>query len=114
MEKQHPAGTMSEPGSAMQDAMRDPKAAADHVARQMGETLTSVADHARAQVSEGGIAGQVADTVTEGIKHAATRLQEEGFGGMIDDVVAIARRYPVQALAVGLGCGYLLLRLRRD
>lgn len=114
MQEQNPAGTMSEPGSAMQDAMRDPKAAADHVARQMSETLKSVADHARAQLPEGGVAGQVADAVTGGIKDAATRLQEEGFSGMIDDVVAIARRYPMQALALGLGCGYLMFRLRHD
>jgi hypothetical protein len=61
-----------------------------------------------------GLTGQMADTVTDGVKKAATRLQEEGFGGMIDDVVAIARRYPMQALFFGLGCGYLLFRFRRD
>jgi hypothetical protein len=56
----------------------------------------------------------VADTITGGIKQAATQLQEQGFGPMIDEVVAIARRCPMQAVAFGLGCGYLLFRLRRD
>ena len=70
--------------------------------------------YVHAQLPDSGIAGQFADTLTRGVKEASTRLQEQGFGGMIDDVVAIARRYPMQSLLVGLGCGYLLSRLRRD
>ena len=31
--------TMSEAGSGIQDAMRDPRGAADHIARQAGESL---------------------------------------------------------------------------
>src|SRR5688500_13426947 len=110
----HATGTMTEPGSIMQDAVRDAEALADHAARQIGETLTSTAEQARARVSEGGIAGQIAETVTTGIKQAATRLQEKGFRHTMDEAVAIARRYPVQAVAFGLGCVYLLSRLRRD
>jgi hypothetical protein len=114
MEKRHPAGTKSDPGTALQDAVRDPSAAADHVAQQVGETLKSAAEHVREQMPGGGIGGHVADTVSSGIKQAATRLQEQGFGGMIDEVVAIARRYPLQALVLGLGVGYFVFRLRRD
>jgi uncharacterized protein YidB (DUF937 family) len=113
MEKQYSAGTMSDPGAPLQDAVPDPSAAADHVAQQVGDTLKSAAEHVRAQLPQGGLAGPVADTLTSGIKHAATRLQEEGFGAMIDDVVGIARRYPLQALALGLGVGYFVFRLRR-
>jgi len=114
MEKQNPTGTMTESASVGQDAVQDAEAIADHAARQIGETLKSTAEQARGQVPEGGIAGQVADTVTTGIKQAATRLQEKGFSRTFDEAVAIARRYPVQAIAFGLGCVYLLSRLRRD
>ena len=99
---------------AMQDVAHDPKAAADEAARHVGDRLESAAEHIRTLLPDSGISGQVADTLTRGVKQAATRLQEQGFGGMIDDVVGIARRYPMQALFVGLGCGYLLFRLRRD
>ena len=114
MEKQNPTGTMTEPRSVMQDAVRDAEALADHAARQMGETLKSTAEHARTRVPEGGIAAQVADTVTTGIQQAARRLQEKGFRHTFDEAVAIVRQYPVQAVAFGLGCVYLLSRLRRD
>ena len=98
----------------MEHQNRNSKSAADEVARHVGDRLESAAEHVRAQLAGSGIAGQVADTLISGIKHAATGLQEQGFGGVIDDVVVIARRYPIQALVIGLGCGYLLSRLQRD
>jgi hypothetical protein len=101
-------------GSTMQDMAQNTKAAANEAARHVGGKLESAAEHVRAQLPDSGIAGQVADRLTSGIKHAATRLQEQGFGEMIDDVVAIARRYPMQAFALGLGLGYLVFRLRRN
>ena len=107
-------GTMSERDSVMQAAARDAEALADHAARQIGETLKSTAEQARARVPKDGIAGQVAETVTTGIQQAATRLQEHGFRRTFDEAVAIVRQYPVQAVAFGLGCVYLLSRLRRD
>ena len=114
MEHQNTGGTINTAASVMQDVARDPKAAADEAARHVGDGLKSAADRLRARVPDNGIAGQVADTVTDGIKQAATRLQEQGFGGMIDDIVAIVRRYPMQAIFLGLTCGYLFSRLRRD
>lgn len=114
MEHQNTDSTGNPAASAIQDAGRDPKAAADQAARRVGDTLKSAAEHLREQMPDGGIAGHVADAVSGGIKQAAIRLQDQGFGRMIDDVVAMARRYPLQAIFVGLGCGYLLSRLRRD
>ena len=104
---------MNEAASAMQDAARNPMAAADQAARQAGETLKSAADQFRARVLESGMAGEMADGVTDSVKQAATNLQAQGFAGMIEDVVAVVRRYPMQTLLVGLGCGYLLSRVRR-
>jgi len=112
MEHPNTEGTISPAASAL--PARDPKGAADQAARQVGDTLKSAAEHVREQMPDSGIVGHVADAVSGGIKQAVTPLQEQGFGGMIDDVVAIARRYPMQAIFVGLSCGYLLSRLRRD
>ena len=112
MEKQYAEDTATKVAAAMQDAARDPKAAADDATREAGETLKSTADQLRGRMPESGMAGHVADAVTDGVKQAATHLQEQGVGGLIDDVIAIARRYPVQMLLVGLGCGLLLARRR--
>ena len=114
MEQGKTGTTEDQDTSAMQEAAQGSKAAGDAAAKHIGDTLKSAAQHVRSQLPENGIAGQVADTLTSGIDQAATHLQEQGFGGMIDDVVAIARRYPMQAIFLGLGCGYLLSRLHRD
>jgi hypothetical protein len=52
--------------------------------------------------------------VTNGVKRAASQLQEQGFGGFIDDRVAIAKRYPVPMLILGIGGAFVLSRFRRD
>ena len=115
MDKQHSSGSIKEAASTIQSVIHDPLAAAgEHAAKLVGDTVKSAADQVRAHIPASGIAGEVADAVTGGVKQAATRLQEEGFGPMIEDVVAIARRYPVQALLLGLGCGYLFFRLRHE
>ncbi len=100
--------------SVAQEAAEDPTAAGDAAAKHIGDTLKSAAERVRSHLPEDGIAGQVADRLRSGIDQAAGHLQEQGFGGMIDDVVAIARRYPMQAIFLGLGGAYLLSRLRRD
>jgi hypothetical protein len=113
MERQNTQSAGDPAASLMEVAARDPKRAANEAATHVGDRLESAAEYVRVQLPDSGIAGQLADTLSGGVKHAATRLQEQGFGGMIDDVVAIARRYPLEALFVGLGCGYLLSPLRR-
>jgi hypothetical protein len=114
MDKQTPADTVKEATSAIQDAAQKPMAAAERIAKQAGDTLKSAVDRLRARVPESGMAGTVADIVTGGVKQAATRLEEQGFGGLMEDVVAVARKYPVQTLLLGFGCGYLWARRRRE
>ena len=114
MDKQNPSGPIREAASAIQDAIRDPLAAAgEHAANLVGDTVKSAADQVRARIPASGIAGEMADAVTRGAKEATTHLKEEGVGAMIEDVATIARRYPMQMLLLGLGCGYLFFRLRR-
>jgi hypothetical protein len=99
---------------AIQEATQEARAAADEAARNAGDRLESAAGRLRAQLPDNGIAGEAADRFTQGVKQAATSLQEQGVGGMIDEVITYARRYPMQAFFVGLGCAYLLSRFRRD
>ena len=39
-------------------------------------------------------------------------IRQQGLGGVVEDVEMLIRRYPLQALLLGLGCGYLLSRAR--
>ena len=112
MDKQESGGTATETTSARRTTAHDPMAA--EAAKQEGESLKSAADPLRAHAPHDGLAGQVTDTVTSGIKQAATHLQQQASGGMIDGLVAIAKRYPVQTLLLGIGGGFLLSRLRRE
>ena len=114
MEKQTAGDTVKEAALAIQEAAQKPMAAAGRIAKQAGETLKSAADRLRARVPESGMVGTVADVVTGGVKQAATRLEEQGFGSIAEDVMGIARRYPLQTLLLGFGCGYLLGRRRRE
>ena len=114
MEHGKTATTGDSAASATPEATHDPKASGDAAARHIGDSLKSAAQQVRSRLPASGIAGQVADKLTSGMDQAATHLQERGLAGMIDDVVAIARRYPLQAVFVGFGCGYLLSRLHRD
>ena len=107
-------GTTGDSASATQETTQDPKASGDAAARHIGDSLKSAAQQVRSQLPEDGIAGQVADRLRSGMDQAAAHLQERGLAGMMDDVVAIARRYPLQAIFVGIVCGYLLSRLHRD
>ena len=65
MEHPNTEGTTNPAASALQDAARDPKGAADQAARQVGDTLKSAAEHVREQMPDSGIVGQVADAVSE-------------------------------------------------
>ena len=114
MDKPESRSAATEPSSAANSTAHDPTGAADQAARQAAERLKSVADQLRTLAPNDGLAGRVADNVTSGIKQAAAQLQAEGFRGFIDDLVAIAKRYPMQTLLLGIGGGFLWSRLRRD
>jgi hypothetical protein len=47
------------------------------------------------------------------LETAGTYLEEKSFEGMADDLAGVIRRYPLQAVLVGVGIGFLLSR-RRD
>jgi hypothetical protein len=52
-------------------------------------------------------------TVSEGIRTSTDYLAGKGIVGAIEDVEALIRRYPLQALLIGLSMGYLLSRSRK-
>jgi len=100
--------------SAVQDSLHDAAASAEQMAKRAGDAVESAADRVREYLPEEGSAAEAADAVARKVKDASQYFQEQGFNGVVEDLEVLIRRYPLQALLLGLGCGYLLSRARTD
>ena len=114
MEKMNLEDTARQAGSTIKGAATETMASADRVTVRAGEVLESVSDNLREHLPESGTVGEMADAVSHGVKQTSVYLQEQGVSGIVEDLEVLIRRYPLQALLVGLGCGYLLSRVRTD
>ena len=101
-------------GSTLKQAAKDTVESAENISEQAGDALGSAAESFRRRLPEGGTVGEAAAAMSRGVKHTADYLQAEGMSGIVEDLEVLIRRYPLQTLLVGLGCGYLLSRLRPD
>jgi hypothetical protein len=54
-------------------------------------------------------ANRVADT----LERSGRYLEEEGLTGMADDLTGVIKRYPIPAILVGIGVGYLIAHALR-
>lgn len=100
--------------ATVQDAVTDTMVAADRTTKRTGEALESAADRVRERLPQDGAAGTAADAVARGVKHTSRMLRQHGVSGVVEDFEILMRRYPLQTLLVGLGCGYLLARARPE
>ncbi len=101
-------------GSTLTRAANDTAASAESISEQAGEAVGSAAENLRRELPENGMVGEGAAAISSGVRRTADYLQAEGMSGMVEDLEVLIRRYPLQTLLVGLGCGYLLSRLRPD
>jgi uncharacterized protein YjbJ (UPF0337 family) len=77
-------------------------------AQDVASRVTETAGTAAAKAQE--MAGAAATTVTDTVAGAGTYLQEKGVQGLSGDLTGLIRRYPVPALLIGLGIGFVLGR----
>ncbi|MCW5798670.1 MAG: hypothetical protein LZF60_80109 [Nitrospira sp.] len=101
-------------GSSIKDAIHDTASSVEHMAKRAGDAVESAAERVREHLSQDSTAGEAADAVARKVKETSVYLQEQGIGGVVEDLEILIRRYPLQALLLGLGCGYLLSRARTD
>ncbi len=101
-------------GSTIKKAATETLDSAERVTARAGEALRSAAESLRQHLPGGGKAGEAVEAVSRGVKQTADYLREEGIGGIVEDLEILIRRYPLQTLLLGVGCGYLLSRLRPD
>ena len=96
------------------DAVTDTMAAADRTTQRAGEALESAADRLRERLPQDGAAGAASDAASRGVKQASRLLQQQGLSGIVEDLEVLMRRYPLQTLLIGVGCGDLLSRSRAE
>jgi hypothetical protein len=83
---------------------------ADDAASAVGQGMTSLAGTIREKAPQGGVLGSAASTVAGGLQSGGDYLKEHGLSGAWDDFTALVRRYPMPALFIGFGIGFLLSR----
>jgi hypothetical protein len=86
-------------------------ATADEAAAALGRKLESAADVMRTRLPQEGRTGAVVEAVSDRLEASGEYLAQEGLSGILQDVEVLIRQYPIQALLLGLGAGYLLSRL---
>jgi uncharacterized protein YjbJ (UPF0337 family) len=77
-------------------------------AQDVASRVTETAGTAAAKAQE--VAGAAASAVTDTVAGASTYVQEKGVQALPGDLAGLIRRYPVPALLIGLGVGFVLGR----
>ncbi|GAB4423408.1 MAG: hypothetical protein OHK0015_00970 [Chloroflexi bacterium OHK40] len=72
-----------------------------------GERMTDLAETVR-QKAPGGQAGEVAHNAARVLEQSGTYLQRADPGKVRNDLERVIRDHPIEALAIGLGVGFLL------
>jgi uncharacterized protein YjbJ (UPF0337 family) len=98
--------------SGKPDERKDDNGAAQ-ITTTVGERIGSLAETIREKAPHEGAVGTAATAVAEKLDVAGSYLQEKDLNHVMGDVSSMIRRYPVPALLIGLGIGYLLARSTR-
>jgi ElaB/YqjD/DUF883 family membrane-anchored ribosome-binding protein len=69
--------------------------------------MSSLAGQLRERAPEGTL-GTAAGAVADRLQSGGRYLQEHDLGDMADDMTSVVRRYPLPALCIGFGVGFLL------
>jgi hypothetical protein len=72
--------------------------------------MTSLAGTLREKAPQSGVLGSAATRVASGLQTGGEYLREHGMGDMLGDLTGVIRRYPLQALFIGFGVGFLMAR----
>jgi uncharacterized protein YjbJ (UPF0337 family) len=101
--------------AAKEPAAPPPAAAspAQQATAAVGEQLGSLAGVIRDKAPQAGTAGRAASAVAGTLETAGAYLQEKKAEHVAGDVTELIRRYPMPALLIGLGLGYLVARTTR-
>jgi hypothetical protein len=79
-----------------------------------GGAMKSLAGTIRDKGPESGMLHNVTSGVASGLESGGAYLQDHNLHGMAKDVTDLVRRYPLQAILVGVGVGFCVGRLSRS
>jgi len=80
----------------------------------VGGEMQSLAGTIREKAPAGGMWGSAASGVARTLESGGAYLQERNLHGMAGDATNLIRRYPLQAILVGIGVGFLVGRAVRS
>ena len=101
-------------GSAVKRTANEALEGTQRLGERTSELLGDAGESFRQSLPGGAKIAEAADAVSRGVKQTADYLQHEGVSGIVEDLEVLIRRYPLQTLMLGAGCGYLLSRFRPD
>jgi hypothetical protein len=83
---------------------------AEDATAAVGDGLKSLGNTLRAHSPHDGLVGDVSAAVASSLESTGRYLRDEGLQGMAEDVTGLIRRYPIPALLVAVGAGFLIAR----
>jgi ElaB/YqjD/DUF883 family membrane-anchored ribosome-binding protein len=84
------------------------KERADDALSSVGQGMSSLAGQVRQNMPQEGMLGQASSAVADRLRQGGQYLQEHGVSDIAGDMGSVVRRYPLPALCVGFGVGFLL------
>jgi vacuolar-type H+-ATPase subunit E/Vma4 len=80
----------------------------------VGSGMRNLAGTLREKMPHEGMLGSASSAVADSLDRGGRYIEEEGLQGIASDVTDLVRRYPIPALLIGLGLGYLIARSLRS
>lgn len=97
-------------GQAVTGATEKAEEFYESIDQTMDSTAQAVQDTIRRTKKTADAAVQ---SVADGVETSTEYLSKRGVAGVVEDVETLIRRYPLQALLIGLSLGYLFTRSRQ-
>lgn len=95
-------------GERVRDLGTNVNTGAEQVRTSVAEGMESVAETIQHRAPEEGPLASAATSTADNVESAANYVRDNDFAKMSQDLAAIVRRYPLPALLVGVGLGYLM------
>jgi hypothetical protein len=112
MEREMMEKAVKHTGAAVKDTATEALTSAERATRRAGEALESAGETLRQHLPGTGGVSDAAEALSQGVRQTGQYLREEGMSGIMEDLEVLIRRYPLQALLLGAGFGFLLSRIR--
>lgn len=86
---------------------------AREVAGEVGNKIAGASDTIQGKLRETGKeVGEVVSAVSDKVRSSAQYLEESSMQEVVEDVTTLIKRYPIHAVIIGAGIGFLLARGR--